>query len=110
MALASHILEICELALILAILWLRRSDRSQLRSVAKNQGKLVELVRSSLHPPPSRCAQCEHEHENHFSALGEANACSRAHCVCPGWVDPAALDFIDDTTPTIPLPDPESNR
>ena len=101
------IIELAELVLILAILFLRRMDESKLRTrlsrVATNQGRLVELVRSSMRPPPSRCRVCEHEHEHHFGPLGQPHGgCKWEHCACPEWADPSALDFSDVTPSTEP--------
>jgi hypothetical protein len=100
------VIELAELVLILAILFLRRVDEGKLRTrlsrVAKNQGRLVDLVRSSIHPPPARCRVCEHEHEHHFGPLGQAvGGCKWAHCRCPEWADPGELDF-SDVTPSEP--------
>ena len=100
------IIELAELVLIVAILLLRRVDeskasklRTRVKRVDENTGRLVDLVRSSLHPPPSRCAACDHEHENHFGPFGEPNACKWAHCQCSRWIDPGAVDFEDEPTP-----------
>lgn len=114
----THILSVLELALIVAVLLLRRRDelerrrereterrsaaaqQQRLRGIARNQSSLVELVRSSLRPPPPRCASCGHEHEHHFGQRGEQMACSSQHCACPSWVDTHAIDFADEATPT----------
>ena len=109
MQIATHsvnLFELIELALIVAVLWLRRGDRARLSHVdgrisrvAKHQGKLVEIVKSSLAPPSSsRCAECDHEHHRHFGSLGQAQTCDWRLCSCEAWADPiAALDFSDVT-------------
>jgi hypothetical protein len=102
---ASHILEIAELALIVAVLFLRGRDGKKLSKVAKRQGRLVELVRSSLHPAPSRCAQCDHEHQHHFGPLGQPQPCGWRACSCREWADPG-IDFADDDM--TPTPEPRS--
>lgn len=101
---ALHVVSAIELAIMLALLLLRRSDeqrlRRRLRRVDANQGKLAQIVRSSLHPPPSRCGECDHEHEHHFGPLGQQRACGWKGCACVVWSDPLALDFEDEATPT----------
>lgn len=98
--------QIAELALILAVLILRRFDvkqiRARLATVATNQGALVELVRSSLRPDAQqRCGDCDHQQGEHTSGLGELRACKHACCSCRAWVEPPApITFADpDETP-----------
>ncbi len=93
--------DILELALIVAVLLLRRIDVRSLRTVATKQGALVEIVRSSLRPPPQRCGDCAHEQGDHTGPLGEQGKCAARWCRCPQWIDPPAPIVFEDATPTL---------